>query len=322
MKSQVPSPHSGDDAACRVQPVARGQERRQSGLGTRRSPSPSWSRAFIRSTSSAARSLGTGPRSARWYRPGWSHTTGNRRPRTSPGSRRPRSSSTTGQASSRGPTSYSPTSAARAPSSLLPPRESSCCAPTCLRHAHDRGGPDKNVRPPRDPHVWLDPVLARGQVENIRAALAKADPDNAQHYGAQAKAFTERLVALHDSFEKGLGPVRATRDRRLARVIRLSGQALPSGSGAGHGTLARIGTEPAQLAQIVRFARRHQVQYIFFETLVSPKLADTLAREVGAKTLVLHPLEGLTKDDEAAGKNYVSLMEDNLRNLRTALDCT
>ena len=79
---------------------------------------------------------------------------------------------------------------------------------------------------------------------------------------------------------------------------------------------------PAQLAQIVRFARRHKVQYIFFETLVSPKLAETLAREVGAQTLVLNPSEGLTKDDEAAGKGYVELMEDNLTNLRTALDCT
>ena len=78
---------------------------------------------------------------------------------------------------------------------------------------------------------------------------------------------------------------------------------------------------PAQLAQIVRFARRHKAQYIFFETLISPKLAETLAREVGAKTLVLNPLEGLTKDDEAAGKGYISIMEDNLRHLRVALEC-
>lgn len=60
---------------------------------------------------------------------------------------------------------------------------------------------------------------------------------------------------------------------------------------------------------------------MLFETLLSAKLAETLAREVGAKTLVLHPIEGLTKEEQAAGKSYVSLMEENLRNLRTALDC-
>jgi zinc transport system substrate-binding protein len=79
---------------------------------------------------------------------------------------------------------------------------------------------------------------------------------------------------------------------------------------------------PAQLAQIVRFARRHKVKFIFFETLVSPKLAETLAREVGAQTLVLNPIEGLAKDDQAAGKGYIDLMEENLKNLRTALGCT
>jgi zinc transport system substrate-binding protein len=78
---------------------------------------------------------------------------------------------------------------------------------------------------------------------------------------------------------------------------------------------------PAQLAQIVRFARRHKVEFIFFETLVSPKLAETLAREVGAETLVLDPIEGLTREDQAAGRGYLDLMEANLLNLRKALNC-
>ena len=67
--------------------------------------------------------------------------------------------------------------------------------------------------------------------------------------------------------------------------------------------------------------KERKVPHVFFETLVSPKLAETLAREVGAQTLVLNPIEGLTKEEQAAGKKYLSLMEENLRNLRTALDC-
>ena len=78
---------------------------------------------------------------------------------------------------------------------------------------------------------------------------------------------------------------------------------------------------PAELAAIAGLARRQHARYIFFETLVSSRLAEALAREVGAKTLVLNPIEGLTKEEAAAGKDYVALMEANLANLRTGLAC-
>jgi zinc transport system substrate-binding protein len=78
---------------------------------------------------------------------------------------------------------------------------------------------------------------------------------------------------------------------------------------------------PAQLASIVRFAREKHVRYIFFETLASPRLAETLAREVGAQTLVFNPVEGVTREEAAAGRGYVALMEANLSNLRIALEC-
>lgn len=195
-------------------------------------------------------------------------------------------------------------------------------------HDHGHGKAAKDKKPGKgeairqDPHVWLDPLLAQKQVENIRAALAKADPDNTAHYGAQAKAFTERLAALNDSFVQGLGQC-----ARREIIVSHASFAYPSkryrlSQMPVMGLSPESEPSPAQLAQIVRFARRHKAQYIFFETLVSPKLAETLAREVGAKTLVLNPLEGLTKDDEATGKGYITIMEDNLRHLRTALDCT
>jgi zinc transport system substrate-binding protein len=60
---------------------------------------------------------------------------------------------------------------------------------------------------------------------------------------------------------------------------------------------------------------------VFFETLVSPRLAETVAREVGAMTAVLDPLEGLTEKETAAGKDYFSVMRENLAALRKALGC-
>jgi len=78
---------------------------------------------------------------------------------------------------------------------------------------------------------------------------------------------------------------------------------------------------PADLARLVRFARRSGVQAVFYEPLTSPKLAETLAREVGARTLVLNPVEGLTAEEAAAGKDYLALMRANLESLRAGLGC-
>jgi zinc transport system substrate-binding protein len=173
----------------------------------------------------------------------------------------------------------------------------------------------------QDPHVWLDPVLAQAQVEAIRVALAKADPARVEAYGAAARAYRERLAALHATFERGLSRCA----RREIVVSHAAFAYLARRYGLTMVPVAGLAPEaepsPAHLASLVRFARRHKVEYIFFETLVSPKLAETLAREVGARTLVLNPIEGLTPEEAAAGKDYVALMEQNLGNLRTALAC-
>jgi zinc transport system substrate-binding protein len=175
--------------------------------------------------------------------------------------------------------------------------------------------------PAPDPHVWLDPVLAQSMVETIRAALVRADPAHAATYAENARGFTAKLQALHEAFRAGL------EDCARTEIVT---------SHAAFGYLARrygltvvpvmgLAPEseptPAQLASIVRFAREKKVKYIFFETLVGPKLAETLAREVGAQILVFNPVEGLTPEEEAAGRGYVALMEENLKNLRLALDC-
>ena len=76
-----------------------------------------------------------------------------------------------------------------------------------------------------------------------------------------------------------------------------------------------------ELAGVADFAKANHVKYIFVEALASPKLSDTIAREVGATTLVLNPLEGLTDEELTQGKTYVTEMERNLSNLRTALQC-
>jgi zinc transport system substrate-binding protein len=198
-----------------------------------------------------------------------------------------------------------------------------------LRRARETGpgqdprpaGQDSAARAGADPHVWLDPRLARSQLEAIRAGLVRADPDNAPAYDENARAFAATLTALDQAFETGL----RTCARREVVTSHAAFAYLTSRYGLTQVPLMGLAPEsepsPAHMAAIVRFARRHRVKYVFFETLVNPRLADALAREVGAGTLVLNPIEGLTKQQQADGKGYVTLMEENLQNLRIALEC-
>ncbi len=172
-----------------------------------------------------------------------------------------------------------------------------------------------------DPHVWLDPTLARAQVLAIAAGLERADPPGRAAYADHAKAFVARLDALDQELTAGLADC-ARREivtshaafAYLARRYRLiqvpvmgiSPEAEPS---------------PADLASIVKTARRLKVTHVFFETLVSPRLAETLSREIGATPLPLNPIEGVSPAEAAAGLGYLELMRANLANLRTALGC-
>jgi zinc transport system substrate-binding protein len=183
------------------------------------------------------------------------------------------------------------------------------------------GAAQKGATHAVDPHVWLDPVRAQAQVDAIRTGLAKVDPANAAAYASNAQAYKTKLAALDAAFASGL--------KQCARREFVTTHSAFSYPARRYG-LTQIPIQgvdresepsPADLAALVKQLKERKVQYVFFETLVSPKLAETLAREVGAKTLVLNPVEGLTKEEQAAGKTYISLMEDNLRNLRTALDC-
>jgi zinc transport system substrate-binding protein len=172
-----------------------------------------------------------------------------------------------------------------------------------------------------DPHVWLDPVLARGEVDAIRAALERGDPGGKSAYEAKAAAYGAKLADLDGRFDAGLRDCARrevvvshaafgylTRRYRLEQiaVTGLAPQAEPS---------------PAALAAIVRTARERKVTAIFLEPLVSPKLAETLAREVGVRLLTLDPIEGVTRKEAAEGTGYIELMARNLQSLREGLGC-
>ncbi|QDH23693.1 ABC transporter substrate-binding protein [Saccharibacillus brassicae] len=179
-------------------------------------------------------------------------------------------------------------------------------------HDHDHGG--------LDPHVWLSPRLAIEEVRGIEAAFAKADPGNAERFKSNADAYVAKLEALDKEFASGFADTKRkdfitqhaafgylARDYGLTQVpiAGLSPDQEPSAQ---------------EMAEIVEFAKANDVKTIFFETLVSSKVAATIATEIGARTAVLNPLEGLTEEETAAGADYLSVMRTNLQQLQSALN--
>ncbi|WP_018133014.1 metal ABC transporter substrate-binding protein [Effusibacillus pohliae] len=170
-----------------------------------------------------------------------------------------------------------------------------------------------------DPHIWLDPVNAQKQVQQIAEAFAKADPQHKDQYEKNAKEYISQLQALDNEYKTELAKVKrkdiVTTHAAFGYLAHRYGlHQLPI-----MGLAPDAEPTPKAMAEIVKEAREHDVKYIFFETLVSPKVADTIAKEVGAQTLVLNPIEGLTEEELNKGENYISKMKENLQNLVKAL---
>ncbi len=172
-----------------------------------------------------------------------------------------------------------------------------------------------------DPHVWMDPVLALQEVATITDGLIKIDPQHTQQYRHNAQAYQTQLLNLDTAFKNGLADCQSltivtshNAFQYLARRYNLNVISISGLSPDEEPT-------PRKLTEVAQFVRQNQVKYIFFETLVSPKLSETIAQETGAKTIAFNPLEGLTDEEIAQGDDYLSVQYKNLEALRTALVC-
>ncbi|MNI13995.1 High-affinity zinc uptake system binding-protein ZnuA precursor [compost metagenome] len=179
-------------------------------------------------------------------------------------------------------------------------------------HDHDHGG--------LDPHVWLAPSLAIKEVRTIEAALAAASPENAAAFQTNSDAYIAKLEQLDQDFKAGL---KDTKRKDFITQHAAFGY-LAKEYGLTQVPIAGLSPEQepsaAQMAKIVEFAKAHKVKTIFFETLVSSSVADTIAGELGAKSAVLNPIEGLTDEDRSSNLDYLAIMRQNLEALKTALN--
>jgi zinc transport system substrate-binding protein len=167
-----------------------------------------------------------------------------------------------------------------------------------------------------DPHVWLDPTRLATIADAVAERLAEVDPDRADGFAERAAELTAELTALDDELRTGLSscarPEMVTSHDAFGYLADRYGLDQVAISGLS----PEDEPSPRRLAEVARFAQERGVTTIFFEELVSPRVAESLAREVGAETQVLSPLEGPPEDGD-----YLDGMRANLQTLRTALDC-
>jgi zinc transport system substrate-binding protein len=172
-----------------------------------------------------------------------------------------------------------------------------------------------------DPHIWLDPGLMADVADVVGAALSEADPEGSEGYEARAARYREEIGRLDQMFSEGL------RDCEHRTFITTHAAFAHLAKRYNLVELSIAGLEPesepdaARLAELEDLVRREGVTTVFTEPLVSGRVAQTLARETGARVAVLDPVEGLAPDQLDAGGSYVSVMKRNLEALQEALGC-
>lgn len=168
-----------------------------------------------------------------------------------------------------------------------------------------------------DPHVWLDPELLPPLIDSVQAALSSVDPGSAPVFSTNAEQLKSDLAALHGRFSTALANcarrvIVTSHDAfdRLAKRYGLTTEAMAGFSPDDE-------PSPDRLAELIDVVEKTGVTTVFTEELVSPAVAQTLARETGTSVEVLNPLEGPPKVGD-----YFSAMDGNLAKLRAALDCS
>lgn len=174
-----------------------------------------------------------------------------------------------------------------------------------------------------DPHIWLDFTNAVKIVDTIAAAYIDRDPQNKDFYRKTAEEYKIKLDELDKKYKDTLSICQK-------RII----------IHAGHfafGYLARrydlqytsaykgfspdAEPTPKRLAELVQNVKKYGVRTIYYEELITPKVAETISQETGCNLLLLHGSHNVTRDEMTSGMTFLSLMENNLENLKVGLQC-
>ncbi len=173
-----------------------------------------------------------------------------------------------------------------------------------------------------DPHYWLDIENDIKTVDAIQKILSEKDPANKAIYEKNAQKLKTELRLLDTAYMTQLKTceirtIVTAHDAYNYLAARYNIETYPIA-----GLSPESEPNAKTIASIIGIVDKKKIPYILFETLASPKIAKTIAEETGAATLVLNPIEGLTEEEKAAEKDFMTLMEENLTVLKKAMKCT
>jgi zinc transport system substrate-binding protein len=173
-----------------------------------------------------------------------------------------------------------------------------------------------------DPHFWLDFVNAQKMVDHILEGLLKRDSANKDFYSKNAEQYKSKLNDLDLQFKETLS--------RCKKKIFIHAGHFAFGYMARRYGLQYIAAygfspdaepSPKKLIELVKTLKKHGLAHLYYEELITPRVAETIAKETGASLLMLHGAHNLTKNEFEKGVTFISLMEDNLKNLKAGLQC-
>ena len=173
-----------------------------------------------------------------------------------------------------------------------------------------------------DPHVWLDPLLAKKQVENVRDGLIMIDPNHKDIYVNNSNNFLNEL----DNLDKKIRTDLESCKKKDFITFHNSFSYFAKQYGLNQHSISNTDPEsevtPARLTEIINIAKTLGLQVIYSEELVDPRQATVIAQEVpDGKVLLLSPIEGLSENEQKAGLGYIDKMNDNINNLMVGLQC-
>jgi zinc transport system substrate-binding protein len=186
-------------------------------------------------------------------------------------------------------------------------------------HAHKHGTAEEEM----DPHIWLDFGNAQIMADNILEGFIKADAVNADTYRKNADKYRAELSELDNKFREGLASC-STKYFIHGGHFAFGYMAKRYGLNyisAYHGFSPDSEPSAKRLAELVKNMKKHNIKHVFYEELVSPRVAEIIAKETGASLLQLHAGHNISKEDWDRKVTFIAAMQQTLSNLRTGLQC-
>ncbi|HEX5891330.1 MAG TPA: zinc ABC transporter substrate-binding protein [Nitrososphaeraceae archaeon] len=174
-----------------------------------------------------------------------------------------------------------------------------------------------------DPHIWLDPILAKYQIEKIRDGLIKIDPANTNYYNGNAKKFIAELDSLDAFIRSELSNCDKIDFIAFHNAFTYFSNRYGLNQHSVYGVSPEGDILPQRLQEIIKLSRELNIDTIYAEDLIDPRLVNVIATEIpNGKVLILSPIEGIDKEEQKAGKGYIDKMRQNIENLKVGLRCT